>query len=974
MTLHYDLFINQGATWAVTFPVIDDNQQPLIVTGWTAMAQVRPKPDEPVLYEWSAANSNIVVSGSSVTLQVAAAVSSAWAWTDAHYDLELIDLGGKVYRLAQGRVCVSQETTYGPDMVMPSPPPPGLPVYLQRTELGTPNGVASLGSDGLLTLAQRPPGSSGVDSVNTRTGAVVLTKTDVGLSSVDNTADSAKPVSTAAATALSGKAATSHAHAEADVTSLVSDLAGKSSTGHSHAGTDVTSGTVAYARLPIGATASTVTAGDDTRLTDARTPTAHSHPESDVTGLVSDLTGKSSIGHSHAESDVTGLVSDLAARVASVTAGDSTVTVAGTATAPTVVVNAIPESKVTGLVTDLAGKAATAHSHVETDVTSLTSDLAGKAATSHTHAGADVTSGTVAYARLPVGATSSTVTAGNDSRLSDARTPTAHSHPESDVTSLTADLAAKVASVTAGDSTITIAGTATAPTVAVNALSESKVTNLVSDLAGKAATSHSHTESDVTSLVSDLAAKATSAALTTETNRAQAAEALLLPLAGGTVSGALAVTGALSQGGFQLPMLSPERMVPFRSATYIQNFQAGHGWTTSGSVGSSNLNDTSTFIRGTQCATVTTAANALQSGIAITAGSARDLTGKMIRLTFQVVDVTHLGTIAFYAGTSSLANYFQWAPHVHGSGVNWVQSGEWVTLTIPWANVKNVAGTCTLSSTGVPNTTTGFTDFRFAVYDDGAAAVTYHLQSMEIVPDTSTTFPTGVVSITFDDTYQSVYDYARPYMDGYGYRGTIYSIVDLLGTSGKFTLPELKTLSQFSGWEVAGHAYTSAAHNAGYDTLTATQVNTEMRSMKAWLVANGFYADSFAYPQGKFSLTTDSVPIDSIAAQYFATSRTIISENAETWPPPMPQRLRAWTGISSATGGTPVSTMTAAGGPLDRCQVNGDWLILCLHQLTTTTPGATTQLLQSDFNTLMDAINSRGIPVLPVGDVVRFYS
>jgi len=420
--------------------------------------------------------------------------------------------------------------------------------------------------------------------------------------------------------------------------------------------------------------------------------------------------------------------------------------------------------------------------------------------------------------------------------------------------------------------------------------------------------------------------------------------------------------------------LGPSRRIPFRPATYIQNFQTGHGWTTSGSVGSSNLNDTSTFIRGTQCATVTTAANALQSGIAITGGTARDLTGKMIRLTFQVVDVTHLGTIAFYAGTSSMANYFQWAPHIHGAGVNWVQSGEWVSITIPWANVKNVAGTCTLSSTGVPNTTTGFTDFRFAVYDDGVAAVTYHLQSMEIVPDTSTTFPTGVVSITFDDTYQSVYDYARPYMDGYGYRGTIYSIVDLLGTSGKFTLPELKTLSQFSGWEVAGHAYTSAAHNAGYDTLTAAQVSTEMRSMKAWLVANGFYADSFAYPQGKFSLTSDSVPIDSIAAQYFATSRTIISENAETWPPPMPQRLRAWTGISSATGGTPVSTMTAAGGPLDRCVVNGDWLILCLHQLTTTTPGATTQLLQSDFNTLIDAINSRGIPVLPVGDVVRYYS
>lgn len=45
-----------------------------------------------------------------------------------------------------------------------------------------------------------------VTSVATRTGAVVLTKTDVGLANVDNTADTAKPVSTAQQTALNLKA------------------------------------------------------------------------------------------------------------------------------------------------------------------------------------------------------------------------------------------------------------------------------------------------------------------------------------------------------------------------------------------------------------------------------------------------------------------------------------------------------------------------------------------------------------------------------------------------------------------------------------------------------------------------------------------------------------------------------------------------------------------------------------------------
>lgn len=59
-----------------------------------------------------------------------------------------------------------------------------------------------------------PPGSGGggggaVDSVNGRTGAVVLSRSDVQLPLVDNTPDSLKPVSTPQATALALKADTS---------------------------------------------------------------------------------------------------------------------------------------------------------------------------------------------------------------------------------------------------------------------------------------------------------------------------------------------------------------------------------------------------------------------------------------------------------------------------------------------------------------------------------------------------------------------------------------------------------------------------------------------------------------------------------------------------------------------------------------------------------------------------------------------
>lgn len=62
-----------------------------------------------------------------------------------------------------------------------------------------------------------------------------------------------------------GAAATSHTHAQSDVTDLVDDLAGKSEVGHAHAGGDIASGTVAVARLGSGSpSASNFLRGDGT--------------------------------------------------------------------------------------------------------------------------------------------------------------------------------------------------------------------------------------------------------------------------------------------------------------------------------------------------------------------------------------------------------------------------------------------------------------------------------------------------------------------------------------------------------------------------------------------------------------------------------------------------------------------------------------------------------------------------------------
>lgn len=116
----------------------------------------------------------------------------------------------------------------------------------------------------------------------------------------------------------------------------------------------------------------------------------HTHPQSEVTGLVSALAGKASATHSHATSEVTGLDTALSGKAS---ASHS---------------HAISDT--TGLQSALDAKAALSHTHddryyTESEVDAL---VAGKADTSHTHAASAITSGTVAAARLGSGTANST--------------------------------------------------------------------------------------------------------------------------------------------------------------------------------------------------------------------------------------------------------------------------------------------------------------------------------------------------------------------------------------------------------------------------------------------------------------------------------------------------------------------------------------------------------------------------------------
>lgn len=91
----------------------------------------------------------------------------------------------------------------------------------------------------------------------------------------------------------------------------------------------------------------------DPRLSDARTPTAHTHTTGDVTGLADALAGKSNVGHSHEWSQITGKPSTFPPTIG---------TTASTAKAG----NYVPAwSEVTGKPTTFAPST---HTHTKADV------------------------------------------------------------------------------------------------------------------------------------------------------------------------------------------------------------------------------------------------------------------------------------------------------------------------------------------------------------------------------------------------------------------------------------------------------------------------------------------------------------------------------------------------------------------------------------------------------------------------------
>jgi peptidoglycan/xylan/chitin deacetylase (PgdA/CDA1 family) len=133
---------------------------------------------------------------------------------------------------------------------------------------------------------------------------------------------------------------------------------------------------------------------------------------------------------------------------------------------------------------------------------------------------------------------------------------------------------------------------------------------------------------------------------------------------------------------------------------------------------------------------------------------------------------------------------------------------------------------------------------------------------------------TGLITVTFDDSLLCQFEQAYPILSKLGMTGVVFVPTGLVGDCYEghrsMNLAHLREL-QSVGWEIGSHTVSHArlADKEGRTRLPLPAIDAELRGSRDWLVASGFTASSFAYPNGRYN-----DDIEAIARRYYRFVRT----------------------------------------------------------------------------------------------------
>ncbi|QHK20052.1 polysaccharide deacetylase family protein [Pseudarthrobacter psychrotolerans] len=219
-----------------------------------------------------------------------------------------------------------------------------------------------------------------------------------------------------------------------------------------------------------------------------------------------------------------------------------------------------------------------------------------------------------------------------------------------------------------------------------------------------------------------------------------------------------------------------------------------------------------------------------------------------------------------------------------------------------------------------------------------------------------------MVSITFDDGWQSVHDRALPLLNKHGFRSTQYFNPSSIETPNFMTAAEVQQMHE-AGHEIAAHSY----DHVDLTSIGTDRLDEELRKSKEALAAAGIATNDLATPYGR-----SDPQVDWYASKYFDIVRGT-DDGINTRQNLDPHDLKVFY-VTDET--TPHDLAEALA---ETSRVNG-WLILVYHQISTPkSTGTQENTVAADRSTVtsdvlaaqLQLIDQSGIKVQPVAQAFK---
>ena len=192
----------------------------------------------------------------------------------------------------------------------------------------------------------------------------------------------------------------------------------------------------------------------------------------------------------------------------------------------------------------------------------------------------------------------------------------------------------------------------------------------------------------------------------------------------------------------------------------------------------------------------------------------------------------------------------------------------------------------------------------------------------------------GLVSINFDDGYQSMFDHGLPILDAAGLKSTQYIITQKVGTDSYVTLDEVMQMYN-NGHEIGVHTRT----HRNLTTLSDAEMTDEIVGARQDLISWGIMPTTLAYPYGGYNLAVEAVVQ---GAGLRGARDSDLGYNSSglglTFGGPLyhdTHPLELWSEAAEMDMNTTLSDITSE---IDYAAANNLWLILLFHRVDDTDP------------------------------------